>query len=134
MHGQYMIYPLKSISIAYASKTRYKNTKYNMFSFHFWFLQLFLPCSFSRLLHNMIDRSFVWCSRVRNQKILRRFYTRRNVSGMSRRHRFFLLLHMRKTFVYFLEMSIPPKSRNHFNFSTPNKVAFFLNQSFCVFM
>ena len=31
---------------------------------------------------------------------LRRFYTRRNVSEMSRQHRFFLLLHMRKSFVY----------------------------------
>ena len=60
------------------------------------------------------------------QLLLLLFYTRRNVSGMSRRHCFFLLLHMRKSFVYqhFLEMSIPLKSRNHFNFSAPNKCRF----------
>ena len=54
---------------------------------------------------------------------LRWFYTRRNVSGMSRRHRFFLFLHMRKSFVYwhFPGMSIPLKSRNHFNFYALNK-------------
>ena len=42
------------------------------------------------------------------------------------RHRFFLLLHMHKSFVYqhFPEMSIPLKSRNHFNFSAPNKCRF----------
>ena len=46
--------------------------------------------------------------------------------GMSRRHRFFLLLHMRKSFVYkhFPEMSIPLKSRIYFNFSAPNKRRF----------
>ena len=56
----------------------------------------------------------------------RRFYTRRNASGMSRRHCFFLLLHMRKSFVYwhFPEMSIPLKSKNHFNFFPPNKCRF----------
>ena len=45
---------------------------------------------------------------------------------MSRRHRFFLLLHMRKSFVYehFPEMPIRLKSRNHFNFSAPNKYRF----------
>ena len=39
---------------------------------------------------------------------------------------FFLLLHMRKSFVYkhFREMSIPLKSRNHFNFSAQNKCHF----------
>ena len=54
--------------------------------------------------------------KLRRNDQLRRFYTRRNISGMSRRHRFFLLLHMRKSFVYwhFPEMSIPLKSRNHF--------------------
>ena len=57
---------------------------------------------------------------------LRRFYTRRNKSGMPRRHRFFCSWHMRKSFVYwhFPEISIPLKSRNHFNFSTPNKYRF----------
>ena len=52
---------------------------------------------------------------------------RRSVSEMLRRHCFFfLLLHMRKCFVYknFPEMSISLKSRNHFNFSTPNKCRF----------
>ena len=60
------------------------------------------------------------------QLLLLLFYTRRNVSGMSRQHRFFLLLRMRKSFVYqhFLEMSIPLKSRNHFNFSAPKKCHF----------
>ena len=38
--------------------------------------------------------------KLRRNDQLRQFYTRRNVSGMSRRHRFFLLLHMRKSFVY----------------------------------
>ena len=32
--------------------------------------------------------------------LLRSFYTRQNVSGMPQRHRFFLLLHMPKGFVY----------------------------------
>ena len=56
----------------------------------------------------------------------RRFYTRRNVSGMSWQHPFFLILQMRKTFVYwhFPEMSIPLKRRNHFNFFAPNKCRF----------
>ena len=58
--------------------------------------------------------------------VLRWFYSRWNVSGMLQRHRFFLLLHMHKSFVYwhFPEMSIPLKSRNHFNFSAPNKCCF----------
>ena len=64
--------------------------------------------------------------KLRRNDQLRRFYTRRNISGMSRRHRFFLLLHMRKSFVYerFPEMSIPLESRNHFNYSAPNKCRF----------
>ena len=43
---------------------------------------------------------------------------------------FFLLLHMRKRFVYwhFPELSIPLKSRNHFNFSAPNKCHFLFKQ------
>ena len=65
-------------------------------------------------------------TRCESCSILRRFYTRRNVSRMSWRHHFFMLLHMRKSFVYwhFPEMSILLKSRNHFNFSTPNKCRF----------
>ena len=49
---------------------------------------------------------------------------------MSQRHRFFLLLHMRKSFIYrrFPEMSILLKSRNHFNFSAPNKCGFLFKQ------
>ena len=71
-------------------------------------------------------------STQRYKQILRRFYTRRNVSRMLRRHRFFLLSHMRKSFAYwhFPEMSIPLKSRNRFNFSAPNKCRFFLSLSF----
>ena len=44
-------------------------------------------------------------------------------SEISRRPRVFLLLHMRKSFVYWNspEISIPLKSRNHFNFSAPKK-------------
>ena len=49
---------------------------------------------------------------------------------MSRRHRYFLLLHMRKSFVYwhFPEMSIPLKSRKRFNFSAANKCRFLFEQ------
>ena len=48
-------------------------------------------------------------------------YTR-NVAATS----LFLLLHMRKSFVYchFPEMLIPLRSRNHFNFSALNKCRF----------
>ena len=57
---------------------------------------------------------------------LRRFYTRQNVSRMSRRHRFFLLWHMHKSFVYwhFPEMSTPLKSTNYFKFFAPKNCRF----------
>ena len=57
----------------------------------------------------------------RSKDSLNMIYPRRNVSGMARRHRFFLLVHMRKSFVY---------CHFYFNFSAPNKCSFFLNQSF----
>ena len=64
---------------------------------------------------------------------LRRFYTRRNVSGMSQWHRFFFffwLLHMRSSFVYrhFPEISILVKSTNNFNFSASDKCRFLFKQ------
>ena len=51
---------------------------------------------------------------------------------MSRRLRLFLLLHMRKRFVYwyFPEMSIPLKIETISTFPLRTNVAFFLNQSF----
>ena len=63
---------------------------------------------------------------------LRQFYTRRNISGMSGRNRFLLLLHMRKTFVYghFPEMSILLKVEIISPFPLRKNVAFFLNKSF----
>ena len=64
--------------------------------------------------------------------LLRRFYTRRNVSGMSRRHRFFLFLHMRKSFVYstFLKCRFRWKVGIISTFPLRTHVAFCFNQSF----
>ena len=49
---------------------------------------------------------------------------------------FFLLLHMRKSFVYwhFPEMSIPLKSRNHFNFFTPKNCRFLFKPIIFVYL
>ena len=71
-------------------------------------------------LRNLIKLSVDLFSRIREwtKDIEDKFLW--NLSGMSQRHRF-LLLHMRKSFVYwhFPEMSLPMKSRNHFNFFAP---------------
>ena len=64
--------------------------------------------------------------------ILHQTECKRNVAATS----FFLLLRMRKCFVYwhFPEMSMPLKNRNHFNFSAPNKCRFFETNHFCIFI
>ena len=68
---------------------------------------------------------YFWSACKRQPKLVKAIlhYTeyKRKVAATS-----LLLLHMRKSFVYwrFPEMSIPLKSRNYFNFSTPNKCRF----------
>ena len=58
---------------------------------------------FSNFLQVLIA-PFFFFEKINSEKkflqLLRCFYTRRNVSRMLRRHRLFLLLHMRKSFIY----------------------------------